>query len=300
VLGADLPVNGWRSLVLLLTVVTALITRLLVPVLARMLERGGLMAGNFQGRTLPTAMGIGIVVPLLFALGTGTWVGAVDAVIGLSLLFGLSTLAFLGFVDDTCGDHTYQGWGGHWRALRAESLLTTGLLKAAGGGFVALVAAAAGISGGRSVGPPLVPAVVTALFLALATNSLNLFDIRPGRAIKAFVAVTLVPLAALAFASRHPSVGSQVGAVLLWAMAAVMTYAPWDFQAKAMMGDTGANPLGFLLGVGWVALLPFWAEVAGVVALLWFQRFAGRASLSELILRHAWLARLDGWGRPPG
>lgn len=294
---ADLPVNGWWSLLLLLTTTIVLITRLWIPLAMRMLERGGLVATNFQGQRLPIGMGLGFLVPLLAVLGLATGIGVLDIPVGLSLLFALSALAFLGFVDDVCGDHSYRGWAGHWRALRRESLLTTGLFKAAGGGLVALVVSAAGVGGAD--GPPWVSAAVRALFLALATNSLNLFDIRPGRAIKAFVITGLLPLAVL-LAARPGSAGSQVGAVLLWTAAAVLVYAPRDLQAKVMMGDTGANPLGFVLGVGWVTWLPFRAELAGVAALLWFQQFAGRVSLSRVISRHAWLARLDEWGRPPG
>ena len=94
----------------------------------------------------------------------------------------------LGLIDDTLGDRSSaatedrsapRGWRGHGGALlRGE--LSTGALKAAGSLGLALLAMSwLGLSNGRWL--------LAAAVLVLATNAFNLIDLRPGRAVKAFV-----------------------------------------------------------------------------------------------------------------
>src|SRR5205823_3537568 len=85
----------------------------------------------------------------------------------------------LGFLDDWFGDRSATGIRGHIRAL-TRGKVTTGLVKAVGGLALGLLVA-------RFVQRQSWPdAVLNGLVIALAANSVNLLDLRPGRACAAF------------------------------------------------------------------------------------------------------------------
>ena len=82
--------------------------------------------------------------------------------------------------------------------------------------------------------------------LVLATNALNLLDLRPGRAIKVFVLLG----AGLTIGARELrplwTLGLFVGPALV--------AGAYDLRERAMLGDTGANLLGALAGL-WLVLV---------------------------------------------
>ena len=81
--------------------------------------------------------------------------------------------------------------------------------------------------------------------LVLATNVFNLLDLRPGRAIKAFVLL-----------GAGLTLGS-LDARPLWSLglfaAPALVAGLYDLRERAMLGDTGANLLGALAGL-WLVL----------------------------------------------
>lgn len=206
--------------------------------------------------------------------------GALSAV---ALWFGA-----LGLLDDIAGDPQVKGLGGHWRTLWRERRLTTGMVKALGGGLGALVAAAcrtaiAPVEGANA----LLQWLVGATLIALSANALNLLDVRPARALKGFWLLSAVGVAVAG--------GSGwVALVPLWA--GTLAYAPADFRRHAMLGDAGANPLGACLGL-WLSAhwdLPAQAVLVGI--LVAFHLYAERRSLTADIERVALLRWLDNLG----
>jgi UDP-N-acetylmuramyl pentapeptide phosphotransferase/UDP-N-acetylglucosamine-1-phosphate transferase len=92
----------------------------------------------------------------------------------------MAAMWVLGAVDDIWGTREVGGFKGHFKKLLFERKLTTGALKALGGGAVALAA-------GWLIHPhDLLQAALAAMVIALATNTLNLLDLRPGRAVAVF------------------------------------------------------------------------------------------------------------------
>jgi UDP-GlcNAc:undecaprenyl-phosphate/decaprenyl-phosphate GlcNAc-1-phosphate transferase len=309
----------------------------LMPAIARRLR---LERRNFAGETLHTGGGIVIWLPAALALGwsaTRSVTGAAPAATAL-VIFGL-----VGLVDDLWGDRSAGGFRGHLRQLTEHGRVTTGLVKLAIGGGAAL---ALGLWLAGDAAPPLLRALLepsapstaalpplpdlapkpppawagllqvltSALVIALSANTLNLFDLRPLRALKLFglgavllLAATIAPLFA---AGRTPAVpvwwpvwlrgapGSPAVAVALLgpAMAAALLYAPLEARRRTMLGDTGANALGALLGVAACALLPLAGQLLLAAALVGLNLYAETHSLSEWIRSHPLLDRLDGWG----
>ncbi len=153
--------------------------------------------------------------------------------------------AGLGALDDLAGDSRRKGFKGHLTAL-AHGEVTTGAVKILGLGATGLVSAAlvdrsrrVGGPGGPASRPPVtaVDTLVGGAVVAGAANLLNLLDLRPGRALKATIL-----LGSLAAPSRPAAAaaGAAVGA-------AVGVLRP-DLDGTAMLGDTGANSAGALLG----------------------------------------------------
>ncbi len=138
---------------------------------------------------------------------------------------------------------------------------TTGVVKLVGIPFVGLLATRR-LSG--------------ALLVGLAANALNQLDTRPGRALKAY-AVAAIPL-------RAP----LVPAVIL---------APYDLREMAMLGDSGSNALGALLGLSSVSRVTGPRRWLAIGALAGLNLLGERRSLGELIERSPSLNALDRLGR---
>ena len=115
-----------------------------------------------------------------------------------------------------------------------------------------------------------------ALLVALAANFLNQLDTRPGRALKAYLA--LAPLA------RAP----LLPAVLI---------APYDLREMAMLGDAGSNALGAMLGLSSVDRLTGRGRKLAIAALAGLNLLGETRSLGELIERTPGLSHLDRLGR---
>jgi hypothetical protein len=131
-------------------------------------------------------------------------------------------------------------------------------------------------------------AVLGVVLLSGSANVWNGLDVVPGRSLKAYV------LPALAFAiwgetSDAPAVvGLLVGAV------AVL---PFDLRESAMLGDGGANLLGFAAGIALYDALPDpWVALAAGVAVV-LNVVAETVSFSRVIDRTPPLRWVDGLGR---
>lgn len=183
----------------------------------------------------------------------------------------------LGLIDDLAGTTTRKGLRGHLVALR-HGEVTTGAVKVIG---LALVGAGSALALDRRLTPP---TLVGAGVVAGLANLINLFDLRPGRALK----VTL-----LVSAPMLRGGGLAEGALVGTCLAAL----PEDLAAKQMMGDTGANALGALAGCLLVARTGGCARSAVLAVLVALTLASERISFSQVIAGHAALRRADEWGR---
>ena len=231
---------------------------------------------NYLGRSLPAAAGLLfpiVALPMvpLSLLSRGE---------RLAALIVVAVFGAVGLLDDLFARRRQaRGLRGHLAAL-LRGKLTTGTIKAGGG-------LAAGFAAGSLLAPhqPLI-AVLNALLIALAANTINLLDLRPGRAIKGFAVMS-----ALAIAASRNSV-HLLGPTLTLAAAV----APAEFAGRVMLGDVGANVLGGVAGVALVSALSPGERVAAVVVLAAFHMLCERVSFSLLVARSRPLRALDGLG----
>jgi UDP-GlcNAc:undecaprenyl-phosphate/decaprenyl-phosphate GlcNAc-1-phosphate transferase len=240
-----------------------------------------LVRPNFQGKLIPAVAGLTFIFYGNFVYGyewlaLGLHRASAAAYYLVLLCFGL-----LGFCDDIFGDRSVGGFRGHFKAL-LRGRLTTGAVKAIGGGFISLAA-------GFLVGyPNITRMLLAALLIALSANLFNLIDLRPGRCLFFFLVCSFFVIVVLI-------VEHAMGAGFLFYLAvgfALILY-PMDAAGQIMLGDTGSNAFGGLLGLV-IALCfnPLWQGVI-VVALIAFHIWSEGHSLSQTIEQNPLLRRID-------
>lgn len=234
--------------------------------------------------------------------------------------------AVAGYIDDVDqgahdGGKVAKGLKGHLGAL-AHGQVTTGVIKIAGIGASALAASALVGSKATSVSGKVADLVLNTVLIAGTANLANLLDLRPGRALKATVLVA-APLsyfscaaaktpawetsatASGAVASETPAApasasGASAQRLLASGLnAAAITALVEDLQETTMLGDTGANAAGALLGTS-LAANDSWklrlGTALGVVGLILASE---KVSFSKVIAANPALNWLDQlWRRP--
>ena len=193
------------------------------------------------------------------------------------MVLGGAGAAAFGAYDDLAGSGDRRGFRGHLGALR-QGEVTTGAVKLGGIGVTGVVSAA--LAGGSPV-----DVILNAGLVAGSANLLNLFDLRPGRAIKVAAASGVV-LGAVG----PDSVAAPLGAAL--------ALLPEDLGERAMLGDAGANALGAMLGASAAGLsrpsrIALLAGIAGLTAA------SEKVSFTKVIARTPALNWLDMVGRRP-
>lgn len=235
--------------------------------------------------------------------------------------------AVAGYIDDVDqgahdGGKVAKGLKGHLGAL-AHGQVTTGVIKIAGIGASALAASALVGSKATSVGGKVADLALNTVLIAGTANLANLLDLRPGRALKATVLVA-TPLSYFSCAAAKtpastasvasgasgaasatpaaPASASPASAQRLLASglnAAAITALVEDLQETTMLGDTGANAAGALLGTS-LAANDSWklrlGTTLGVVGLILASE---KVSFSKVIAANPALNWLDQlWRRP--
>lgn len=174
---------------------------------------------------------------------------------------GVAGVTLIGLADDA--------WSGSERGLRAHLRAgrTTGVAK-----LLAIPALGLATTGSAS----------GALLVALGAHAVNLLDTKPGRALKAFLAGAL----------------ALRGTTLPYAPVAVLLL-PYDLREVVMLGDSGSNALGAVLGFGSVARLTGTGRWLAIGALAGVALLGELRSLGHLIEHTPGLARLDRLGQVP-
>ncbi|MFE5777332.1 hypothetical protein [Brachybacterium sp. NPDC056505] len=268
---------------------------------------GALRRTNHAGRSVTLAEGVAVAGGAVAALAARGLRGDALAV---------AAVGGLGLADDVLepwlrsrGITPTKGLRGHLGALR-RGRLTTGAAKALGIPVVCLLdAAVARVRTARTLGPDAgaptaaralpagagagAGALVDAGIAAGAANLANLLDLRPGRALKATTACALV-LALPPARSPRAREGRTLAAI---AAVAGLAALPGDLAERGMLGDTGANALGALVGAAAARRLPAGPRLLVLGGLGALTLASERVSFSAVIDATPALRRLDRWGR---
>ncbi|RDV83987.1 hypothetical protein [Ammonifex thiophilus] len=248
-----------------------------------LLEKGQALRPNFKGKLIPISGGLVFLFSLLptLLLLDLLFPGRVEKVQLLAFFFFSTLTTLVGLMDDLLGSREASGLKGHFREL-LRGKLTTGALKALAVLVAALILF---LPHSASVGE----ALLNTLLVALWVNTLNLFDLRPGRAGKVFL---------LAWPFFSWAAWGRPELVFLWATGGVLlAFLPLDLRARVMMGDAGSNTLGGVLGLLAAWTLGLQTKVILLAVLLLLHFLTERYSLTTIIARNRWLDFLDRLGR---
>jgi hypothetical protein len=236
---------------------------------------------NRHGRVLPATLG--------WALATAS-VGLVAVVLGqvdrLGLrdsqageVLGAAIVFVAGVVDDGFGGDA-RGLRGHLRAL-AAGRVTTGVLK-----LVAAVLASA-MTVAWTPREHLWANLLALVAIAGSTNVWNGLDVAPGRALKGYLVVAVVLL--VVDVKAFLLVGTGAAAAVIWP----------DLRERGMLGDAGANLLGFLAGAEIVRRLPEVWLVPAVALVIALNILAETVTFTKTIEAIPPLRWFDRLGRLP-
>ena len=257
-------------------------TYLMIPLFKNLLVESNCIRPNYKGEMIPVSMGI-VFLPMIIINGIILAFFTVDF-ISLSCLFififGMMAMFFAGIIDDTIGNRDVSGLKGHFKSL-FKGTLTTGGFKALFGGFVGLIISV-------SISKDIIDIVVNTLVIALSTNLMNLFDLRPGRAIKVYLVIMITIFFTLS---------GYIQILPLLILPNVLAYFNFDLKAKAMMGDTGSNVLGISIGILMVLGYTLKVRIVWLVFLVLIHFLTEKFSLTKIIEKNKVLNFIDRLGR---
>ncbi len=236
---------------------------------------------NRRGRLLPATLGWALAMGLL-ALVAVVW-DQVDE-IGVrgsqsGELIGAAIVFAAGVVDDGYGG-SVRGLRGHLRALLAGHLTTGGVKLAA-------AVLAATITVAWTPRDHLWANLLALVAIAGCTNVWNGLDVAPGRALKGFLVVAVVLLAV------------DLKAFLLVCTGAATAVLFPDLRERGMLGDSGANLLGFLAGAEIVRRLPEVWLIPAVLVVVGLNVLAETVTFTRTIETIPPLRSFDRLGRLP-
>nr|WP_302416709.1 glycosyl transferase [uncultured Romboutsia sp.] len=257
-------------------------TYAIIPLFRSLLIENNVLRPNYKKDMIPVSMGI-VFLPMLIinaiilAYFTTNFKDMLHIFI---FLFGLVSMFFAGILDDIIGNRDVSGLKGHFKSL-LNGKLTTGGFKALFGGFIGLVISIA-------ISKNIYDIVINTLIIALSTNLMNLLDLRPGRAIKGYLLISIVLLFTLGEYTRN---------LLLLIFPNVIAYFNQDLKAKAMMGDTGSNVLGISIGILFVMGYPLKVRLIWLAFLIFIHILTEKYSLTKIIENNKFLNFIDKLGR---
>lgn len=243
------------------------------------------VARNYRKRRLrlvlgPAASAAVVTTLVLFSPFAGANRDAPSARL-IAFALASAIVALAGLYDDRRPGRG-RGLRGHFGEL-TRARLTPGIVKL----IAIVVAAVVVVVAGQT---SFARAVVGVPVVAGSANLWNLLDVRPGRSLKWFLVVA-VALAPLAPDTARLVLGAAIGA----AVVAV----PLDLGEHAMLGDTGSNMLGFLVGIALFETLPAWGLGPALLVILALHYVAETTTLSRVIERTPVLRWFDALGRRP-
>lgn len=238
-----------------------------------------LVQQNYAGYKILSGGGLLILFPCL--LSSLFFFFFVPSAIMAVYILMLPISAFCGMLDDLLDDSLSKGLVQHFSALLKDGNFTTGVMKAFIGSTLGFLVAYSNYNGFFML-------VLDILLFTLSMNLINLLDLRPGRAIKSF-----------GFFIGLFTVLSSFSEVqfILPPLMVLMFYTKGEMNENYMLGDTGANLLGGILGFyGVVTLAPI-IKMLLLILLISLHIFAELHSLSKTIARMPLLKKIDMLGR---
>jgi hypothetical protein len=242
-----------------------------------------LAVANHRGVIVPRTLGIWLAAAAAVSSGAVAALGGPGSVTraGWGALVATLLVFAAGVVDDIVPDGP-RGIRQHLGAL-ASGHVSTGIIK------VLVIVASAVVAVALQPDRPGWIRVVGVVLVAASANVWNGLDVRPGRALK-FGLLSMLGLVSVDLALLPTLPGVAVASVVaLWP----------DLRERAMLGDGGANLLGFTIGLGLYVVLPDPGAVVAAAMAVVINAVAETVTLSRVIADVPPLRWFDALGRLP-
>lgn len=262
-------------------ILSLFLSYILTPRFVNMLKKAKVVCENYKQENIPTSVGIVFVFVQVITLGVMQLLFNIDDGFFQVYLLGFAFIGFLGLLDDLIGTKYIKGLKGHITAL-LHGEITTGALKAVFGFFISLVISS-------MISNDIVDFIINAFIIGLFTNFINLFDLRPGRAVKMFIVSAVILLIT--------SQSDKYTYIILSFFGILIPYINLDLKTRAMMGDAGSNILGYTLGIFAASSFNMFGKIVILIILIIFHILSERVSFSKIIENNRVLKFLDMIGR---
>ncbi len=266
------------------------------------LESKGTRQENYRGNSV--YRGLGVVWPIWSASLVVAFLAIVEAgytppehlvflAQGAPLVIGSWVF---GEIDDSLGTEEHRGFKGHLRAL-FSGRITTGIVKIVGIGLLALYTAWVITPVSLPMAERILTIVLGATTIAFMANMVNLFDLRPGRAMKVYIPIVILAGAAFGLFRWAGMNNMDTLAIVLAALGPVMAVWSRDVAEQGILGDAGANAMGACGGFLLVAALPLPGLVVACALTVLVNVLGERVSFTRVIASVPVLKMLDELGR---
>jgi len=245
------------------------------------IEDLNLLKQNYRGKYIPVIGGLIFIIAAVLSWYILYLLKYINTQLFNIYIFITIIIGLAGLLDDILGNKRTQGFRGHFVSL-FKGRLTTGIIKIIITLLVTLIVLfELGIYNFTEI-------VINLGIIMLMTNLLNLLDLRPGRSIKFFIftslCLVLLKIYSLVYFLPYYFI--------------LFFYLPYELKGRVMLGDSGANLLGAVLGFNIIIIINyFYIKVFILFLLLLLNLMSERYSFSTIIQKHNLLRWIDELGR---
>ncbi|NLJ88114.1 MAG: UDP-N-acetylmuramyl pentapeptide phosphotransferase [Epulopiscium sp.] len=234
---------------------------------------------NYKQEIIPVGMGILLFFSVLIASFFIIFFTE-QPIIYYVFLFGLSLIAFAGLLDDIIDENEVKGLKGHLKKMFNGELT--------GGGIKAIIGTLIAFYVSFLFSTDIIDLILNILIILFSINSINLFDLRPGRALKIFFLISIIYWIIGDFSDKY---------LTLLVIGSSLPILKGDLKGQYMLGDVGANILGYTLAFTGMISLNFYYKMISIVLLIVLHIIAETKSISSIINKVPLLRYLDYLGR---
>ncbi|NLN41443.1 MAG: hypothetical protein GX160_05555 [Clostridiales bacterium] len=265
-------------LYLISIVIASVLTWYIKPRLIEILRENNMVATNYSGRVVINGAGLIFFIPCILSVFSLWSLVDLDSMVVYIVI--LLSMTLVGYIDDSLGSSTTKGLKGHIKGM-ISGRISTGIIKLIVALIIGIVISAVFFSS-------LLDIVFHAILFCLCVNFINLLDLRPGRSIKGFFIFTLF----ISLAS-----GLKNFWMLLPIYSSLAVYIKDEMKEVYMLGDTGANLLGGVLGIFTLKAAYPGVKYLLFIILLFLHILAEFKSFSRIIDSMPLLKYLDSFGQ---
>lgn len=254
----------------------ALITFIICIILNKFFNAFKLHKRNYRGVLIPYSGGTIIYVSLFLSFTFLYFSGLVSLIKALFFLSIITLVYMIGIVDDVLGNSDVKGVKGNINALVSKKF-STGIIKAV---FVIVIACYIYYFFNEEFW------ILKGIVTALTTNLFNLMDLRPGRCIKFYYV----------FFAFFSFLNIRWTKELFIIFSIIITiYYFWDAYGFSMLGDSGANLIGFIIGLILCEVVgtSLFGLIVLLIVLITLQLVLDKYSLSEITKRSTLFDYID-------